>query len=138
MTQSPQDTDPRNMGTIALLTQVVPLLTGLIRGEAALARAELSAKARQAVLALAGLVLAVVLVLVGLQLLAAALVALLMQAGLAAGPASLLVGLTLLLIAGLLIWRGLAALSLSALLPRRTAHRIREDAQHISEVFRHD
>ncbi|EYD74854.1 hypothetical protein Rumeso_03584 [Rubellimicrobium mesophilum DSM 19309] len=84
------DADPRPTGS--LLSDAINQLTRLVRGEVALAKAEVAQNIRNAGLGVGLLVGAVVLVLVALNVLAAALVAALAETGLGAGWAALIVG----------------------------------------------
>ncbi|MBT9246532.1 phage holin family protein (plasmid) [Gemmobacter fulvus] len=131
--------EARPNGIPGLVAEAFHHLRQLIRGEFALAQAEVAAKARKAGFALAVLAFAAVLTIVALNLLAFSLVSLIvLWGGLPPGAAALLLGLILLAGAVFLALRARAALTPSALAPSRTAHRIREDADHITKVFRHD
>jgi uncharacterized membrane protein YqjE len=124
------DADPRPTGT--LLTDAINQLTRLVRGEVALAKAEVAQNIKNAGLGIALLVGAVVLVFVALNVLVLALVAAL-SAIMPAGWASLLVGVVLLAVAGLLAMRGLNALKPENIAPSRTLANVQADAQAIKE-----
>jgi nucleoside permease NupC len=124
------DADPRPTGT--LLSDAVNQLTRLVRGEVALAKAEVAQNVKNAGLGIALLVGAVVLVFVALNVLVVALVAALSSI-MPAGWASLLVGLVLLGVAGLLAMRGLNALKPENIAPSRTLANVQADAQTIKE-----
>jgi len=124
------DADPRPTGT--LLTDAINQLTRLVRGEVALAKAEVAQNIKNAGLGIALLVGAVVLVFVALNVLVLALVAALSSI-MPAGWASLLVGVVLLAIAGLLAMRGLNALKPENIAPSRTLANVQADAQTIKE-----
>ena len=124
------DADPRPTGT--LLSDAVNQLTRLVRGEVALAKAEVAQNIKSAGLGIALLVGAVVLVFVALNVLVLALVAALSSI-MPAGWASLLVGLVLLGVAGLLAMRGLNALKPENIAPSRTLANVQADAQTIKE-----
>ena len=124
------DADPRPTGT--LLTDAINQLTRLVRGEVALAKAEVAQNIKNAGLGIALLVGAVVLVFVALNVLVLALVAAL-SAIMPAGWASLLVGVVLLAVAGLLAMRGLNALKPENIAPNRTVRNVQADAQTIKE-----
>lgn len=124
------DADPRPTGT--LLTDAINQLTRLVRGEVALAKAEVAQNIKNAGLGVALLVGAVVLVFVALNVLVLALVAAL-SAIMPAGWASLLVGVVLLAVAGLLAMRGLNALKPENIAPSRTLANVQADAQAIKE-----
>jgi uncharacterized membrane protein YqjE len=124
------DADPRPTGT--LLSDAVNQLTRLVRGEVALAKAEVAQNIKSAGLGIALLVGAVVLVFVALNVLVLALVAALSSI-MPAGWASLLVGVVLLAVAGLLAMRGLKALKPENIAPSRTLANVQADAQAIKE-----
>jgi uncharacterized membrane protein YqjE len=124
------DTDPRPTGT--LLTDAINQLTRLVRGEVALAKAEVAQNIKSAGLGIGLLVGAVVLVFVALNVLAVALVGALAE-WIGAGWAALLVGIVLLAIAGLLAMRGLNALKPENIAPSRTLANVQADAQTIKE-----
>ena len=124
------DADPRPTGT--LLTDAINQLTRLVRGEVALAKAEVAQNVKNAGLGIALLVGAVVLVFVALNVLVVALVAALSSI-MPAGWASLLVGVVLLAVAGLLAMRGLNALKPENIAPSRTLANVQADAQAIKE-----
>lgn len=124
------EADPRPTGT--LLSDAVNQLTRLVRGEVALAKAEVAQNIKNAGMGVGLLVGAVVIVFVALNVLVLALVAAL-SAIMPAGWASLLVGLVLLAVAGLLAMRGLNALKPENLAPSRTLANVQADAQAIKE-----
>ena len=124
------DADPRPTGS--LLSDAVNQLTRLVRGEVALAKAEVAQNIKNAGLGVGLLVGAVVLVFVALNVLVLALVAALSSI-MPAGWASLLVGVVLLGVAGLLALRGLNSLKPENLAPSRTIANVQADAQTIKE-----
>ena len=124
------DDDPRPTGT--LLTDAINQLTRLVRGEVALAKAEVAQNIKNAGLGAALLVGAVVLVFVALNVLVLALVAALGEL-IGAGWAALVVGIVLLAIAGILAMRGLNALKPENIAPSRTVRNVQADAQTIKE-----
>jgi len=124
------DADPRPTGT--LLSDAVNQLTRLVRGEVALAKAEVAQNIKNAGLGAALLVGAVVLVFVALNVLVLALVAALGEL-IGAGWAALVVGIVLLAIAGILAMRGLNALKPENIAPSRTVRNVQADAQTIKE-----
>lgn len=124
------DADPRPTGT--LLSDAVNQLTRLVRGEVALAKAEVAQNIKNAGLGLGLLVGAVVLSLVALNVLVLALVAALGEL-IGAGWAALVVGIAILALAGLLAMRGLNALKPENLAPSRTVRNVQADAQTIKE-----
>jgi hypothetical protein len=125
------EADPRPTGT--LLSDAVNQLTRLVRGEVALAKAEVAQNVRSAALGIGLLVGAVVLALVALNVLAAALVAALAETGLGAGWSALIVGAVILIVAAILAMRGLNALKPENLAPSRTVRNVQADAQTIKE-----
>jgi nucleoside permease NupC len=124
------DDDPRPTGT--LLTDAINQLTRLVRGEVALAKAEVAQNIKNAGLGAALLVGAVVLVFVALNVLVLALVAALGEL-IGAGWAALVVGIVLLAVAGILAMRGLNALKPENIAPSRTVRNVQADAQTIKE-----
>ena len=124
------DADPRPTGT--LLSDAVNQLTRLVRGEVALAKAEVAQNIKSAGLGVGLLVGAVVLVFVALNVLVLALVAALGEL-IGAGWAALIVGIVLLAVAGLLAMRGLNALKPENIAPSRTVRNVQADAQTIKE-----
>lgn len=124
------DADPRPTGT--LLSDAVNQLTRLVRGEVALAKAEVAQNVKSAGLGIGLLAGALVLALVALNVLAAALVAALAEL-IGPGWAALVVGLVILAVAGILVMRGLNALKPENLAPTRTVRNVQADAQTIKE-----
>lgn len=124
------DADPRPTGT--LLSDAVNQLTRLVRGEVALAKAEVTQNIKNAALGVGLLVGAVVLVLVGLFILAEALVVALGEL-IGDGWAALIVGILILAVAGILAMRGLNSLKPENIAPSRTVANVQADAQTIKE-----
>lgn len=124
------DADPRPMGT--LLSDAVNQLTRLVRGEVALAKAEVAQNIKNAGMGVGLLVGAVVLVLVALNVLAVALVAALGNL-IGDGWAALVVGILILAVAAVLAMRGLNALKPENLAPSRTIANVQADAHAIKE-----
>lgn len=124
------DADPRPTGT--LLSDAVNQLTRLVRGEVALAKAEVAQNIKSAGLGMGLLVGALVLVFVALNVLVLALVAALGEL-IGAGWAALVVGVVLLAVAGILAMRGLNALKPENIAPSRTVRNVQADAQTIKE-----
>ena len=109
------DADPRPTGS--LLSDAINQLTRLVRGEVALAKAEVAQNIRSAGLGVGLLVGAVVLIFVALNVLVFALV----------------VGVVILVVAAVLAMRGLNALKPENLAPTRTVRNVQADAQTIKE-----
>lgn len=119
--------------TAGLISDAVNLVTGLVRKEVDLVRAEVSESATRAGVAVGLIVGGVVLVLVALNVLSAALVAGLAELGLEAGWASLIVGAVYFLIAVILVRKGTNDLKAASLAPTRAAHSVRKDVLVLKE-----
>ncbi len=124
------DADPRPTGS--LLSDAINQLTRLVRGEVALAKAEVAQNIRSAGLGIGLLVGAVVLVFVALNVLVFALVAALGEL-IGPGWSALIVGALILVVAAILAMRGLNALKPENLTPSRTVRNVQADAQTIKE-----
>ncbi len=124
------DADPRPTGS--LLSDAINQLTRLVRGEVALAKAEVAQNIRSAGLGIGLLVGAVVLVFVALNVLVFALVAALGEL-IGPGWSALIVGALILVVAAILAMRGLNALKPENLAPSRTVRNVQADAQTIKE-----
>jgi len=124
------DADPRPTGS--LLSDAVNQLTRLVRGEVALAKAEVAQNIRSAGLGIGLLVGAVVLVFVALNVLVFALVAALGEL-IGPGWSALVVGVVILVVAAILAMRGLNSLKPENLTPSRTVRNVQADAQTIKE-----
>jgi succinate dehydrogenase hydrophobic anchor subunit len=121
-----------------LLTDALHHLTQILRGEVALAKAEVEEKLRNAVSGLVLLILAFATGLVALTLLAAAAAFGLVAQGLAAGWAALVVAIVFACAAFGLILMARSALDPSNLALRRTATSLRRDALQLKEIFTND
>jgi nucleoside permease NupC len=124
------DADPRPTGS--LLSDAINQLTRLVRGEVALAKAEVAQNIRSAGLGVGLLVGAVVLIFVALNVLVFALVAALGEL-IGPGWSALIVGVVILGVAAILAMRGLNALKPENLAPSRTVRNVQADAQTIKE-----
>ena len=124
--------------TSTLVADLFQHLFSLMRGEVALARAEVEEKIRAAGFGIGLLAAALVLALGSLNVLSAALVAGLTALGLPAGWSALGVGVVFALIALGLALRGAAALKPSHLTPDRTLKNVRRDAQTLKEIVTND
>lgn len=122
-----QDARP-GADTASLLSGVVAGIGRLVKGEIALARAEVTEGLRRAAGGLGRIVVAAVIGLVGLHALAGAAVAALVAAGLGPVWSPLIVGLVLCAIAGVLAYVGRAALAPSGVVPRRSLRNLGRDA----------
>ena len=130
------DSETRSAGT--LLTDALESLSRLVRGEVALARAEIEERFRNAGAAIGLIIAAAVFALTALNVLAAALVAGLVASGLATGWAALGVGIACALLALLLALKGAQAFNLSRRAPTRTARNLRRDAETLKEIVTND
>jgi len=124
--------------TADLISQAFQQLGGLVRGEISLARAELQDGLQTAVAGLAMMAAALVMVITGLNVLAAAIVAGLAEMGLKPGWAALVVGLLFLVAAAILASIGKKSLDPAILAPNRTARNMRRDAETIKEAATND
>lgn len=118
-----------------LLSDTLSNVSGLVRSEVDLARAEISQNVNRAGVAVGLIAAAAIIALVALNVLAAALVAALTEAGIDAGWSALIVGVGLAVIAFGLISKGLNDLKLSSLAPTRTAKNVRRDAEAVKEAY---
>lgn len=130
------EADPRPPVS-SLLSDAINQLTRLVRGEVALAKAEVGQNLRAAALGVGLLVGAVVLALVALNVLAVALVGLI-AIWVGPGWAALIVGVLILVVAAILAMRGLASLKPENLAPTRTVRNVQADAQTIKETVTND
>ncbi|WP_347311430.1 phage holin family protein [Defluviimonas sp. SAOS-178_SWC] len=131
-------TEPQDRGISAVFTDVTDALMDIVRGEAALARAELEENLRRAVTGLVLVIVCVAVSLAALNLLAGAAVAALVAQGMSAGWAALAVAVALLLISAILAALGIRVLAPSNLTLRRTARNVRRDAQTLKEIMTDD
>ena len=125
---------PETRTTGELIQTAFQHVNGLIRGEIALARAEAEESLRMAAAGVALFAIALVMVLVALNVLAAAIVAGLAEAGLHPGWAALIVGAFFLIAAGILARLGKKALEPDSLVPRRTARNLKRDVETVKEA----
>ena len=129
MSQTP---DPRSVPQ--LLSDLARELTTLFRKEGQLIRAELSEKLTQVGIGAGSAVAGAVVLLVALNVLAAALVVAISKIGepdLGGGWAALIVGVLLAVIGALLVRKG--ASSMSNLAPERTINQVSRDANLVKE-----
>jgi hypothetical protein len=125
--------DPRSVPQ--LLADLTREVTGLVRKEVQLVRAELSEKATQLQVGAGSAVAGAICLLVALNVLAGALVIALSEF-MGAGWAALLVGVVLAAIGAVLVRKGASDLSPSHLAPERTAHQVTQDATMLREQVR--
>ena len=130
--------DPQPTATGTLVTDALAQLSRLLRGEVALARAEIADNIRAAGAGIVMILAAVVLALTALDLLGAALVAALAEVGVSPGWAASGIGAVFGLVALLLALKGAQALKPSNLAPSRTAKNMRRDAETMKEIVSND
>ena len=130
------DADPRPPVS-SLLSDAINQLTRLVRGEVALAKAEVAQNLRSAAVGVGLLVGAAILAMVALNVLAGALVAL-VAIWVGPGWAALIVGVLLLAVVAILAMRGIASLKPENLAPSRTVRNVQADAQTIKETMTND
>lgn len=111
--------------TGALLGDAVHYLTRLVRGEVALAKAEVEDNLRAAVTGIVLVVAAVVIALSALNVLSAALVTALVEMGLSPVWAALAVALLLCVFALIFGWLGVSALKPRNLIPSQSVENVR-------------
>lgn len=121
-------------GTVTLLGDVVSGLGRLVRGELALARAEVKRSLGDAASAIGKLVVAAILGITALNVLAGAAIAGLVVAGMTPLWASVAVGAGLLLLVFVIVQLGLAQLEPSNLSPKRTMANLRHDAETLKSM----
>lgn len=124
-----------NKSTGGLLSDALGNVSGLVRSEVDLARAEISENLTKAGVAIGLIAGAAIIALVALNVLAAALVAALTELGLDGGWAALIVGVILAGIAFALISKGMNDLKLSSLAPTRTMKNVKRDAEAVKEAY---
>lgn len=123
---------------VALMGATARHLHTLLMGEASLARAEIAVGLRGMMIAAVLVLIGVLLILTALDTAAAAAVLALQNQGLTPGQAALAVTGGALLLAALLIWRGLAGLKLKHLKPEKAMRNLQRDASLLKEMTRHD
>ena len=133
-------TDPNAAGrpTGSLVSDALNQISRLIRGEVALARAEVEENIRSAGAGIGMVVAGLVIALTALNVLAAALVAAVAEMGLEEGWAALIVGVLLAVVAAILASSGAKKLSPGSLAPSRTVENLRRDAETLKESTTHD
>jgi putative superfamily III holin-X len=129
------NSDSPNKSAGTLLSDAMSNVSGLVRSEVDLARAEISENVTKAGVAIGLIAGAAIIALVALNVLAAALVAALTEAGLDAGWSALIVGAALGLVAYVLINKGVNDLKLSSLAPTRTVKNVQRDAAAVKEAY---
>jgi uncharacterized membrane protein YqjE len=117
-----------------LFSDALDQFSKLIRNEVQLARAELSAKASEAMTGIGLLVGGAVLLIPALVLLLMALAAWLVDMGLAPATGDLLAGVLGLIVSAILGWVGMHRLNPSNLTPRRTLEQLQRDTAAAKEI----
>jgi hypothetical protein len=125
--------DPRPRGTASLLGDVVTQLSRIIRGELALAQAEMTAGLRRIAVGLAFVLAGVVMAITALNVLSAAVVAGVVMAGLSPPMAALTVGVGFAVVAGIAIAVGVARMRPARLVPDRALDGLRRDAETLKQ-----
>lgn len=118
-----------------ILNDALARISGLVRGEFDLARAEVNENLHKAGVAIGMIVGALVIALTALNVLAAALVAALTEVGIDGGWAALIVGVVFAIVAYLMLQKGKNDLKLSSLAPSRTAQNVKRDAQTVKDSY---
>ncbi len=121
--------------TGTLISEALSRVSGLVRKEFDLARAEIDQNLGKAGVALGLIAAGAIIALTALNVLAAALVSALTQAGLDAGWSAVIVGAGFAIVAFVLMNKGLGDLKLSSLAPTRTAANVQRDARTLKEVY---
>jgi hypothetical protein len=125
---------PEAKSTTGLLSEAMSHVSGLVRKEVDLARAEMNENLHKAMAGVGMIVGAIVLLLTALNVLAAALVDGLAALGIDAGWAALIVGIAFAIIAAILLKSGTSTLKGSSLAPTRTAKNVQRDAHAVKET----
>ena len=121
--------------TGSLVGDALQQVIALIRGELNLLRAEMDHNVRKAVAAVGMIVAGLVIILVALNVLAAALVEAIAELGLEAGWAALIVGVVLAIIAAILVSKGSKNLKLTSLAPTRTTKNVERDGEAVKKAL---
>jgi uncharacterized membrane protein YqjE len=129
------ETNTQSKSTASLLSDAASHMSGLVRKEVDLARAEVSENVTRAAVAIGLIAGALIFVLTALHVLSAALVAGIAELGIDAGWAALIVGVIYLIIAVIMVRKGTNDLKASSLAPTRTAENVRRDAATVRETM---
>lgn len=130
--------EPDQRATGGLLSDALSHLANMVRGEVALAKAEVTQSIRAAAIGVGLVLIAVILAITSLNVLSAAAVAALVTAGLSPVWAALAVGLPVAVLAIILARQGLDALKPSGFVPSRTLRNLQRDAETLKEGMTHD
>lgn len=121
--------------TGGLLSDALQQVVALVRGELNLLRAEMDENVRKAIAAIGMIIAGVVIMLVALNVLAAALVEAITELGLEAGWAALLVGVVFAIIAAILASKGTNNLKVTSLAPTRTTKNVERDGEAVKKAL---
>ncbi|RVV98388.1 phage holin family protein [Mesobaculum littorinae] len=127
--------DPRS--TTTLLSDAMVHVSGLVRKEIDLARAEADRSLRKVGTALGLIVSALLVILVALNVLVAAVVAGLAEVtDLNAGWSALIVGIVFMIIAFIMVRTGLSQLQSASLAPKRSVESVKQDAAAVKGAIK--
>lgn len=129
---SPQDT---SRTAAEMMVDVAGNISNLVRSEVTLAKAELVASIKDAVSAIAMIMVALVLAITGVNVLSAAVVAAFIAAGLSPLWATVITGVLFLVVAGLIVMAAVAAMKRIGFVPRRVAASIQRDVKAATEAY---
>lgn len=121
--------------TGSLMGDALQQVIALVRGELNLLRAEMDQNARKAMAAIGMIISGIVIMLVALNVLAAALVEAVTELGIDAGWAALIVGVIFAIIAAILAKKGTNDLKLTSLAPTRTTKNVERDGQAVKKAL---
>ena len=133
MTDYSTESTTSTKSTTGLLSEAMAHVSGLVRKEIDLVRAELSENANRAAVAVGLIVGAIVLLLTALNVLSAALVAGIAELGIEEGWAALIVGIVYFVIALIMVRKGTNDLKATSLAPTRSARNVQKDAHAVKE-----
>ena len=115
------------------MASVLAHLHNLLRKEAALFKSEMADSINRAAVAVGLIGLALVLVMIGLNVLAGAAAAALIEAGLSPAQAALSIAVACLLIAAAVGWKALKMLKSASFVPHATIETIKDDVKTLKE-----
>ncbi|MEO6300575.1 MAG: phage holin family protein [Paracoccaceae bacterium] len=124
---------PKSAGEI--VADIMNNVGNLVRNEVDLARSEIATSVSRAAVALRSMVLAVVLLITGINVLAAALVIFAVGEGVPILSAAIVVGVGLLIAATAIFFSAKTALGRVGLVPTRAVHNIQRDATTLKEAY---
>lgn len=120
--------EKKDQSTTSLMMLIIAQISGLLRRELDLARAEVSEGMSAAIRGLMLLVIAAIIALTGLNVLAGAAIAILVDQGINPMLAAVIVGGVLVLLAIVLLLRGAGLVKTGSLAPKRAAERMGRSA----------